>query len=268
MTVHKHTRLLPRERRELVRDYYEAKMRVCDLVRKYRISAPTVYKIIRRAKEENDYSIRRSINIRYRCIRYGMKRLEKVEQYLEDRKRKQSRRYCKSYPGEQLHLDTKKLPLLTGESPREQKEYLFVGIDDFSRELYAGIFPDKTQNSSEQFLTQVLDECPYTIESVFTDNGKEYKGRRDHLFVAQCAQHNITQGFTSPGHPQSNGKAERVIRTLMDMWHNKTIFKSRTHRKQELIRFVNWYNTVKPHKSLNNNTPMEHLIGYFYPSEI
>jgi transposase InsO family protein len=52
------------------------------------------------------------------------------------------------------------------------------------------------------------------------------------------------------------------------MWLEKTRFKSRTHRRQELIRFVNFYNTVKPHKGINNLTPMEQLISYFYPQEL
>ncbi|NCP58227.1 transposase [Candidatus Wolfebacteria bacterium] len=52
------------------------------------------------------------------------------------------------------------------------------------------------------------------------------------------------------------------------MWCRKTEFKSRVHRKQELIRFVNYYNTVKPAKGINNLTPMEKLINYFYPKEL
>jgi transposase InsO family protein len=68
--------------------------------------------------------------------------------------------------------------------------------------------------------------------------------------------------------PRTNGKAERVIRTIMDMWHSKHIFKNRNHRKIELIRFVNYYNNVKPHKGIDNQTPMEKLLDYFYPDEI
>ena len=68
--------------------------------------------------------------------------------------------------------------------------------------------------------------------------------------------------------PLYAGKAERVIRTLIEMWHNKTEFKNRDHRKKELIRFVNYYNTVKPHKGINGNTPMEQLISYFYPEKL
>jgi len=149
------------------------------------------------------------------------------------------------------------------------QEYLFVAIDDFSRELYATILPDKTQYSAEKFLKQVLDECPYTIEIAYSDNGLEYKGIPEHhAFAKLCRENKIEQRFTKVRCPQTNGKAEQVIRTLIEMWHNKTEFNSRNHRKKELIRFINFYNTVKPHKGINNETPIEKLINYFYLNEL
>ena len=69
-----------------------------------------------------------------------------------------------------------------------------------------------------------------------------------------CRAKKIEQRFTKVRCPKTNGKAERVTRTLMEMWHNKTKFNSRTHRKVELIRFVNYYNTVKPHKGIDGLT--------------
>src|SRR5665648_797108 len=69
-----------------------------------------------------------------------------------------------------------------------QRDYLFVGIDDFSRELYAAIFPNKTQDSAASFLAQLIEECPYTVECAYSDNGTEYKGTPDHAFVALCKE--------------------------------------------------------------------------------
>ncbi|WP_167349178.1 hypothetical protein [Gilliamella intestini] len=51
-----------------------------------------------------------------------------------------------------LHVVTKRLPLLKNKTKQQTREYLFVGIDDFSRELYVGIYPDKSQFSLAQFL--------------------------------------------------------------------------------------------------------------------
>lgn len=208
------------------------------------------------------------MNTRFRLAKYGIKRLAKVEQKLEQKLRSKAKRYNKKYPGELMHFDTKRLPLLTGETGTQAREYLFVAIDDYSRELYVAIMPDKTQFSAADFLGQVIDECPYTIEYTYSDNGKEYKGTPDHAFVKLCTQKGIGQKFTRVKRPQTNGKAERVIRTLREMWHQKTQFKSRTQRKTELLRFVNGYNNCKPHKSLENKTPMEQLIAYFFPKNL
>lgn len=268
MTIHKKTLLTPIQRKELVSLYHNG-IRICDLTRKYSVTAPTIYKIIRRASESNDYSIHKSVNKRFRCLEYGMKRLTKVERQIEEKLKKQAKRYNKQYPGEMVHTDTKRLPLLKEESPTANHEYLFVGIDDFSRELYAAILPDKTQYSAEKFLKQLLAECPYAVEQIYSDNGLEYRGNAEnHAFMKLCRENNIEQRFTKVKHPYTNGKAERVLRTLMQMWHRKTVFKSREHRKIELIRFINWYNTVKPHQGLNGQTPMEMLINYFYPKEL
>ncbi|SCB84970.1 transposase family protein [Gilliamella intestini] len=74
---------------------------------------------------------------------------------------------------------------------------LFIGIDDFSCELYAGIYPDKSQFSAAQFLqNDVLAQCPYTTTCIYSDNGREYQGASEHLFVKTCHSHRINQKFT------------------------------------------------------------------------
>ncbi|WP_411728194.1 integrase core domain-containing protein, partial [Methyloglobulus sp.] len=93
--------------------------------------------------------------------------------------------------------------------------------------------------------------------------GKEYRGTDRHAFVKACAQQGIGQKSTRVNRPQTNGKAERVIRTLMDMGHRQQVFKDGQHRHIELMRFINSYNTAKPHKGLNNATPYEILTAYF-----
>ena len=267
MNIHKRARLTPIQRQTIFKKYHQGK-RICDLVREYSVSRPTIYKIIYRGRQK-DFSLHKSINKRFQCLKYGLKRLARIEAKLEKKLKAQARRYNKDYPGEMIHADNARLPLLKGESPFQKPEQLHIAIDDFSRELYAAILPDKTQYSAAKFLKQVLEECPYTIEQWYTDNGREYQGNlKTHAFVQLCCSNKIEQRFTKPKTPRTNGKAERVIRTIKEMWYNKTRFKSRAHRKQELIRFVNFYNTVKPHKGLNNLTPMEKLIEYFYPQKL
>jgi len=80
--------------------------------------------------------------------------------------------------------------------------------DDFSRELYAAILPDKTQYSAANFLKQVLEECPYTIETWYTDNGTGYRGNsKEHAFMKLCQENKIEQAFTRVKTPRTVNNA-------------------------------------------------------------
>jgi transposase InsO family protein len=267
MVLHKRTRLTPVQRKEVYDKYTIEKKRVAVLARDYHVSRPTIYKIIERGRMR-DFTPHRSTNARFRCLKYGLRRLAKIEKTIEEKLKRQAKRYNKDYPGQMVHGDTKRLPLLEGQKTTDMREYLFVAIDDYSRELFAAIMPDKTQYSAARFLEQVIDECAYSIEQYYTDNGKEYKGDPNrHAFMSTCKEHKIEQGFTRIKTPRTNGKAERVIRTIM-AWHNVNRFNSPAHRANELKRFINYYNWVKPHKGINNATPGEKLLDYFYPEKV
>ena len=216
--------------------------KVSVLATHYRASRPIIYKALARVRKQK-FVPRRSVNNRFKALKFDLKRLAKVEKKLEEKRIQEARRYNKAYPGELVHFDAKRLPFLKGEDSTRPREYLFVAIDDFSRELYSGIYPDKTQFSSATFLQQVLEECPYTIEYSYSDNGKEYKGIESHAYVTLCKAEGIGQKFTRVNRPQTSGEAERVIRTLMDMWHTQQVFADRKQRQSSLLRFINFYNT-------------------------
>lgn len=114
-------------------------------------------------------------------------------------------------------------------------------------------------NLAQHYFLQndVLAQCPYTIECIYSDNGREYQDTCEYLFVKTCNNHPINQKFTKPACQQTNRKAERVIRTLMAMWHNLQIFEDSKDRQQKLKRFINYYNMVKPHKAISEKTSYE-----------
>ena len=154
--------------------------------------------------------------------------------------------------------------MLPNQKATDPRDYLFIAIDDFSLELYAAILPNRTAASAAKFLLHdTIDCCLDTVECAYSDNGVEYRGNAEHPSGLACVQNNIEQKFTRIARPQTNGKAERVIRTLMEMWHDKIPFQDAQHRRKELCRFVNFYNTVKPHKSLKGDTPFEVLQTSF-----
>lgn len=259
---HKNQRLTEKNR-EAIRKLYCKNRKVAALAEKYNVSRPTIYKVLKRARKK-EFQIRNSTNIRYRWVKYGMKRLAKIEKKIVEKKNNEAKRYNKNYPWEMFHMDTKKLPYIEWDTEKVT-EYIFVWIDDYSRELYVYIAQDKTQSSARDAFSQFIDECPYEIECLYTDNGTEYKWTSEHEMMKLCAKNGIKKKYTKVECPQTNWKAERVIRTLMDMWHTKQKFTTRKAREKSLKRFVNWYNCVKEHKGIWWKTPYE-LIEEFYLS--
>lgn len=252
-------------RRELYRRWIDGDT-IPELATHYRISRTTVYRTLKKAKIEVFVNLP-SINHRYRSVRYGLRHLSRTERILAKklaRRAHRLKRYEKDAPGELVHFDTKKLPIMHGEAITVPREWLHVGIDDFSRFLVADILPDKTGYSSAIFLEETIVAMPFRIEKAYSDNGSEYKGRPDHPFVAGLRRHRIDQGFTKPRHPYTNGKAERVIKTLMTECFAKQgrFFPSRNHRRRFLYAYVNWYNTARPHESLGNVPPLARIEAF------
>ena len=105
--------------------------------------------------------------------------------------------------------------------------------------------------------------CPYLIECIYSDNGRGYKGTVHHPFGLTCFQNGINHKFTQPALPQTNGKAERVIRTLMEMWHDRMEFVDGEHRKKRIVSIYQFLNTVKPYAGLKGETPFEVLQASF-----
>jgi len=83
-----------------------------------------------------------------------------------------------------------------------------------------------------------------------------------------CRDQRIEQQFAKVKNPKTNGKAERVIKAIMELWQQKTLFSSSAHRQNELRRFVNFYNGISPYKAIGDLTPEEKLIQYLYPEKL
>jgi transposase InsO family protein len=258
--MHKNTKLPEVMRREVYNRWVRGQTQRA-LADEYHVDKRVIGRIVVRGRL-GDFRVHDSTNERYRTVEYGLKRLLKTEQRLQKRaERLAIRRYEKSYPGEMVHADTKLLPRLTGETKKDKRERLYVAIDDFSRSLVADILPDKSQESSVVFGTITQERLPFDIKDWYTDRGTEWKGGPDHEFVVWCRDNNLTQHFTKPRTPQTNGKAERVIRTLMEEWHRKHHFASRAERRRSLYAFVDFFNHERVHGSIGS-TPIERLTEY------
>lgn len=264
-SIHKNTKLLPYQRREVYRRWREGE-RATELARQYRVSRKTLYEVFKKARLGvfSNYS---SKNLRYRTLEYGLKRLAIVEKKLEKKLKKRERRlnrYQKEYPGEMVHTDSSVLPLLPGEAIITPREYLYVFVDDFSRTLFADILPDQTSWSAAICLDEAITMMPFEIETIYSDNGKEFKK----AFRELCVSNNIKQQFTKPYHPQTNGKAERVIKTIKTELLKGQPHATREERRRHLYAFTRHYNQVRRHQGLGNVSPMTYLESYIAQTKL
>ena len=144
MNMYKNTRLTQHHRQAIWTAYTQEKESVSSLARRYQVSRVTIYRTLKAARGRL-LKPQTGTDNRFKQAKYGMKRLAKVERSIQEKLKKQAKRYNKSYPGEMVHVDTKRLPLPKGQKTTDKRDYLFVAIDDFSREPYAAILPDKPQ---------------------------------------------------------------------------------------------------------------------------
>lgn len=262
--MHKNTKLLPYQRREAFRRWRSGDSATA-LALYYHVSRKTLYEVFHKAKLGvfENYS---SKNLRYRTIEFGLKKLRKTELKLEKIVTKREiryNRYTKRYPGEMVHTDSSFLPRISGEAVTTPKEFLYVFIDDYSRTLFADILPDQTSYSAAIVLDEAIQMLPFKIECMYSDNGKEFKG----AFKQLCTSYQIPQQFTRPYRPQTNGKAERVIKTLKGILQ-KHHFISREERRRILYAVVRHYNHVRAHQSLGGMSPFNYLQKYIEETKL
>jgi transposase InsO family protein len=179
-------------------------------------------------------------------------------------------RYQRDRPGELVHIDCKKLGRIirpghrvTGDRSKRAKgaagwQYLFVAIDDATRLGYAQLYPDETSTSAISFLAaceRFYQHHSIVIERVLTDNGTCFK----HRWHDALNERQITVKKTRPYRPQTNGKAERFIRTLLERWAYATPYPTEHDRAHALPGAIHTYNHHRPHRALAGRTPLQRV---------
>ena len=179
-------------------------------------------------------------------------------------------RYERSAPGELVHVDCKKLGRIlkpghrvTGDRRGQAKgkagwQYLFVAIDDYSRLGFAGLYPDETSESSTAFLDELVrfySSHGIAVERVLTDNGACFKRR----WSEACETHEIAVKKTRAYRPQTNGKAERFIRTLLERWAYAYPYAHESDRVAALAPALDFYNRFRPHRALGGLAPLQRV---------
>jgi transposase InsO family protein len=175
-------------------------------------------------------------------------------------------RYEWPHAGDLLHLDIKPLSRIRGvghrmHGDRAQRargvgyEYVHVAIDDATRVAFVEVRRSQRRRACAAFLRTALGwfrRRGITVRRVLTDNGGGYRSRR---FAGVCRTWAVRHRFTRPYTPRTNGKAERLIQTLLREWAYRHVFPTSAARTAALIPYLRFYNHRRPHASLGRRAP-------------
>jgi transposase InsO family protein len=185
-------------------------------------------------------------------------------------------RYERARPGELVHIDVKKLGRIRGVGHRVSGsrasqtktrrtgklrevhgwEFVHVAVDDYSRLAYAEVLDDETAASAAGFLRRAVAfyrRYGITVERVLTDNGGCYRAV---LHALVCRLLGIKHLRTRPYRPQTNGKVERFIRTMLAAWAYGPIYGSSRERTAALDGWLWHYNHRRRHSALGHRAPV------------
>jgi transposase InsO family protein len=189
-------------------------------------------------------------------------------------------RYERSRPGELVHVDVEQLGRIEGGAGKrvtagikrnpdkrrvdaagiERKtigwEYVHVAIDDHSRLAYAEVLPDQKATTATGFLRRAVAfyrRYGIEVERLLTDNGSAYVSA---LHALACRRLGIRHLRTRPFRPQTNGKAERFIRTLASGWAYGAVYASSAERTAALDGWLWHYNHRRRHSALGRQPPV------------
>ena len=192
-------------------------------------------------------------------------------------------RYERERPGELIHIDIKKLGRIErgagarvtgmanrGSRPRRTDalgvsrqiagwEYVHIAIDDCTRLAYAEVLPDQRTSTVIGFLTRAVAfyaRYGITVQQLLTDNGGAY---RSTIHAIACRALGVRHLRTRAYRPQTNGKAERFIRTLTAGWAYGAIYRTSAERTAALDGWLWHYNHQRRHSALGHQPPIARL---------
>jgi transposase InsO family protein len=179
-------------------------------------------------------------------------------------------RYEHKAAGDLLHLDIKTLSRIeavghriTG-NPRDSVtgagwESLFVAIDDHSRLGFTQMHPSEGKAYAIAFLQNAVNyyaRLNVTIRRILTDNGAAFRSKD---FARACRLLGLHHRFTKPYCPQTNGKAERFIGSLLREWAYGFIYHHSNQRTAMLDHWTHHYNWHRPHQGIGGVPPASRI---------
>ena len=138
--------------------------------------------------------------------------------------------------------------------------FYFCGVlDGYSRTIvHYAIKAQMREADVELILQKAHEQYPDAAPRIITDNGPQFIARDFKSFVREAGMSHVR---TSAGYPESNGKFERMNKTLKDECIRRKVPLSLEEGRELMDEFVTFYNTERLHSAIGHIAPIDKLEG-------
>lgn len=136
---------------------------------------------------------------------------------------------------------------------------LMSAVDDYSRYGFGNCYLGNSSYQAGEFLKRLVANTHFPVTAVRVDNGSEFKGS----FTRTCKELGVKVIRNPVKHPTSNGKVERLHRTIEEecFWRVGAKPDNLEYARYWLSRYLTWYNTRIRHGGygIRGRTPQERI---------
>jgi transposase InsO family protein len=161
--------------------------------------------------------------------------------------------YQKQVPGHHIQMDVKFLSFI--EEGKKTRRFQYTAIDDATRIRVLKVYAAHNQATAIKFANHVIQQIPFRIKMIRTDNGHEFQSR----FHWHLQDLGIEHVYIKKGTPRLNGKVERSHRTDAEEFYQLLEYKGDVDLNKKLAEWENFYNFSRPHSAHGGKTPYEIL---------
>ena len=133
--------------------------------------------------------------------------------------------------------------------------YICLLIDLYNREIIAHSVGTKKDASLVHQAFMQANRCLKDIQIFHSDRGNEFNNK---IINKLLLAFNINRSLSKKGCPYDNAVAEATFKTFKTEFINDKNFTSLIQLKLELFDYINWYNNIRIHSTLNYLSPIKY----------
>ena len=153
--------------------------------------------------------------------------------------------------GDMIQIDTKYIML-----PGGKKYFQFTAIDVLTKYRILRVYSSESSRNGAKFLQECIDNFPFTIKRIQTDNGSSFLKEFDRL----CREKELPHYFIYPRTPKQNTYVERSHRSdKREFYQQGNVYSILSVMQTKIKEWEDIWNNIRPHEALGQLTPSQYF---------